>query len=100
MRIVRTTFLTIIVLGILACAHAGQREEEAENPKVRVGTYDSRAIAVAFVGSEVFNKYLKDLKAKHDEAQAAGDKKRIAELEAEWQRLDGENVSCLPSAQK
>ena len=51
--------------------------------KERIGVYDSRAIAVAFAGSEAFNKWMSGLKAQHKKAKAAGDQKRIAELEAQ-----------------
>jgi len=50
---------------------------------VRVGTYDSRAIAIAFYRSPAFANWLADLKAKHEKAKAEGDQKRVAELEAE-----------------
>ena len=56
----------------------------------RIGIYDSRAIAVAFVGSEPFNEYMADLKAKHDVAEAAGDAQRIAELEGEAAALQAQ----------
>ncbi len=52
----------------------------------RVGVYDSRAIAVTFVGSEVYmatdGKALAELRAEHEKAKAAGDTARVAELEA------------------
>lgn len=51
--------------------------------KVRVGTYDSRSVAVAFAGSPVFNQWLSGLKAEREKAVAAGDQKRVAEVEAE-----------------
>ena len=58
-----------------ASAPAGARE--------RIGVYDSRAIAVAFAGSEVFNEWMSALAEEHAKATAAGDQKRVAELEAE-----------------
>ncbi len=51
--------------------------------KTRVGIYDSRSVAVAFVGSAAFNRWLGNLKAEHEKAKASGDQKRVAELEAE-----------------
>ena len=59
---------------------------EPTGVRPRVGVYDSRAIAVAFVGSEVYmatdGKALAELRAEHDKAKAAGDTARMAELEA------------------
>jgi hypothetical protein len=51
--------------------------------KVRVGVYDSRAVAVAFAGSAPFNRWLGELRAEHAKAKASGDQKRVAKLEAE-----------------
>jgi hypothetical protein len=66
------------------CATALAQEPAA---KVRVGIYDSRAIAVAFGGSEAFQastgKQLAALRAEYNEAKAAGNQKRVAELEAQ-----------------
>jgi hypothetical protein len=79
---------TMVLMGCVATMLAGSaRTEEASGKstaaKLRVGTYDSRSVAVAFAGSEAFNKWMGDLKAEKDKAKAAGDQKRIAELNAE-----------------
>jgi hypothetical protein len=61
----------------------------AEEPaaKVRVGVYDSRAIVVAFMGSEAYQatlgKELAAVRTEYNQAKAAGDTKRAAELEAQ-----------------
>lgn len=53
---------------------------------LRIGTYDSRAVAVGFVGSEVYKatagKKLADMMAEYKRAQADGDTKRVEELKA------------------
>lgn len=51
---------------------------------VRIGTYDNRAIAIAFTGSR-FDTEVSERKAEQAEARAAGDTARVAELEA-WGR--------------
>lgn len=85
------TRLTILGTAVLFIAQVGwagppSEREHASTPVTRIGTYDSRAIAVAFCGSEVykatFGKKLADMMAKYKEAKAAGDKKRVEELEA------------------
>jgi hypothetical protein len=83
-----------ILSAILFCLSivSAPAQEPATNPpggKQRVGVYDSRAIAVAFMGSEVYQatvgKQLTAMRAEHDAAKAAGNQKRVAELEAEGQ---------------
>jgi hypothetical protein len=68
----------------VVCVSALAQEPAA---KVRVGIYDSRAIAVAFGGSEAFQasvgKQLAAMRAEYNEAKAAGNQKRVAELEAQ-----------------
>ena len=52
----------------------------------RIGVYDSRAIAVAFVGSEAHDQWLRKLMADVATAKTAGDQKRVKELESEGSR--------------
>jgi hypothetical protein len=64
-------------------AQAGDPATPGEKTNGRIGIYDSRAIAVAFAGSDAFNRWMSGLKAEYEKAKAAGDQKRIAELETE-----------------
>jgi hypothetical protein len=50
---------------------------------VVVGTFDSRAIAIAYYRTEATASYFEGLKTEHAEAEASGDKERVKELEAE-----------------
>ena len=50
---------------------------------VRVGTYDSRAIAVAYARSDMGREVYRKLVAERDQAKAAGDEKRVREIEAQ-----------------
>jgi len=85
------------LLGAIGCAaclsvltactgHPALRESEQSGTRRRVGVYDSRAIAVAFVGSAAWEatagKRLAELKAQYDKAKADGDRAQMAELEA------------------
>jgi hypothetical protein len=58
----------------------------SENPAIVVGTFDSRAVAVAYVQSDAFGEYLlaqkSDVAQILDRAKTAGDKKLVAELGA------------------
>jgi len=85
------TRLVILNIALALIAQAGYTEtqgakEDADNPVTRIGIYDSRAIAVAFVGSEVYKvtagKKLADMMAEYKKAEAEGDKTRVEELKA------------------
>lgn len=79
----------LLVLGMLALSYplfAVAVNKATAVPKTtiaRVGTYDSRAVAVAYVGTAVHNKDMKELTAEYEKAKNEGNKKRIAELEAQ-----------------
>ena len=65
---------------------AGDAAGQPAKP-MRVGTFDSRAVALAyyrkFYRSPEFVARLKKLKEEHDQAKAAGDKEKAKKLEAE-----------------
>jgi hypothetical protein len=65
---------------------AGDTADQATKP-VRVGTFDSRAVALAyyrkFYKSPEFTARMKKLRADHDQAKAAGDEEKAKRLEAE-----------------
>ena len=58
--------------------------------QLRVGVYDSRAVAVAYVRSGAIEPWLKDLQKQRDDAKAKGDEKRVKEIEAQ-----GKNTQML-----
>ncbi len=72
-------------LAILSRAGAEGPGEKAEKPKLRVGTFDSRAVAVAYAASEQHNRQIKRLMDEHKQAKAAGNTERVKQLEAEGQ---------------
>ena len=86
--------LAVIVLAGLAvyttvvAVRAEQPEEKTSGSKVRVGTFDSRAVAVAYGRSENLGRYIEELTAEYEEAKTAGDETRVKELEAEASALD------------
>lgn len=51
--------------------------------KIRIGTYDSRAIAIAYCNSTFIRDYMRDLLTRYNTAKTAGDKKEISKVEAE-----------------
>ena len=61
-----TCAVTIAVLAGLAVhmtAGAPQSQEKTSVPKVRVGTFDSRALAMAYYSSEAFNRQMDKMRA-------------------------------------
>jgi hypothetical protein len=54
-----------------------------ESEPVRIGIYDSRAIAVGWANTAPFNAWWGGLQSEYKQAKAAGDQERVKELEAE-----------------
>jgi len=83
MKMFKSAVLVLVFIVVLGDLQAEKSEKRKDVSKKRVGIYDSRAVAVAFVGSKAFNKWLSELRAKHATAKVKGDKKQTAKLEAE-----------------
>ena len=86
MRKLKMVFVLICVVVGLAMhptARAEQPEEQTSGSKVRVGTFDSRAVAVAYGRSDAHRRHIEELTAEYEKAKATGDEKRVKELEAE-----------------
>ena len=71
---------TLLVGSILAAGVSAAWSEESR-PKVRLGVYDNRAIAVAYAASK-FNPVRQKM-ADYEQAKGAGDEARMRELK-EW----------------
>lgn len=83
----RLTLCGIVFLAALLNTQAGGLEQEASNTPVRIGVYDSRAIAVAAVGSAYYTDHIKPLEDAFRKAKAEGNEELIQELEPEvWAR--------------
>ena len=89
MNLARTMFLSFVVaigcgqgtLG-LGVALADDSTDEARSG-LRVGVFDSRALAIAFVPSKFFQDWMKPLMEEYEKAKSAGDEEKISELEAQ-----------------
>ena len=74
-----------IALGVGAAVCVGQTKDPAAGAgKVRIGTYDSRSVAVAYAASR-YNP-VKEKMAAYERAKAAGDRAAVKELEAWGER--------------
>lgn len=88
------------MLGIVAIAAAAigcglciesQLNAGPQNPPaaetIRIGTFDSRCVATAYGRSPAFADRLKQLHQQRAEAQKAGDKARVAQLETQAENI-------------
>ena len=66
---------------------AQETETKPERSEVRVGTFDSRLVATAYVRSPLFRQRLAKMQAGLKDAKASGDEKRVKQLEAEGPAL-------------
>jgi hypothetical protein len=79
----RVALFLCALLALAPCAALGggpAGEGAPDDKKVRIGTYDSRSIAVAYAALR-FNP-VKEKWAAYEKAKAAGDREKIKELEA------------------
>jgi hypothetical protein len=86
MNLRKTTFVLAALAGALttgAAILAGAPAQKAQRAGLRVGTFDSQAVAVAFAASEIFGRQLRQLKEEYHKAKAAGDEERVKKLETE-----------------
>ena len=83
-----------VMVALTGCTQQPAGVDPIAETNGRIGVYDSRAVAIAFAGSEAFEKWLTALRAEHDKAKAAGDDKRVAELAAK-----GKNRQALAHKQ-
>lgn len=88
----------VVVMGLVVVSMVGlglvAQEGEATGPAkalLRVGVYDSRAVAIAFANSEMHNEVVKQKMADHDKAKADGDQAKVKELEA-WGNTQQERL--------
>lgn len=72
-------FVSTIALGFLAGSAVAAQSQPA---RLRLGVYDSRAIAVAYSNSTEFRDAMKGVQAEYQKAKADKDAKKMAELEA------------------
>ncbi len=74
----------LLLTSFFALAQPATPDTDAGSADVRIGVYDSRAIAVAYAASS-FNP-VGDRMREYEDARAAGDDRRVRELEAWGER--------------
>jgi hypothetical protein len=68
-----------VVLCLLTGATA---PAQSQTTRLRIGVYDSRAVAVAYANSPEFGESLNGMRAEHQKAKAAKDEKTMKQIEA------------------
>ncbi len=74
--------LALVTAVFFNTVEAKQTQEPSSVTSIRVGVYDSRAVAMSYYRSEQFNTPLSALFAKLGKAKEDGDKKTVEELES------------------
>ncbi len=88
-KCLRRAFLfTLAALCVAMISQAAMNAADNATPaKTRVGVYDSRAVALAYGRSKMFQEKANKLFADAKQAKAAGDKERLAQLQKEGPAL-------------
>jgi hypothetical protein len=85
----KTTFMSVAVAAFLLVRSfsASAADDPAANAgvprRVRIGVFDSRAVAIAYAPCKIHSEYMRHLKARHDRAKESGDEKQIRQIERE-----------------
>ena len=77
----------IVVFTLLPAVEAQKAKEKTKGSTVRVGIFDSRALAMAYYRSEAFKDHMKEMHAKHEKAMAEGDEQLAKKLATEGPAL-------------
>ena len=83
-------FLSSTAFSVLLAGCSAELASNDGFSQERIGIYDSRAIAIAFTGGEVFQETMKEMRQEYEQATAAGDEAtltRIDTLMQERQKL-------------
>ena len=89
--------LVLVFLGLTGCTAS---RHEAVAPRIRIGTYDSRAVAIAYCGSDWHEAKIAERARAYEQAKAVGDKKTVrqieSEMEAHQKRLHRQGFGTAP----
>jgi hypothetical protein len=75
--------LAALVLGVSSMALAEEGAAANAKIKVRVGVFDSRAVAIAYAHSKFSQEQYNQMKKELDKAEASGDKEKAEQIKAE-----------------
>jgi hypothetical protein len=72
-------FVAVVAFGVSLSVPASA---QSQSNKLRIGVYDSRAVAIAYANSGMFQDSLKTIRTDYDRAKQANDSKRVKEIDA------------------
>lgn len=91
--------VTLVTLSATLLA-VGRAEQPGSKPAVRIGTYDTRAVAVAYAASSHMKETLAGLMKARDAARAAGNTAEVKAIEAKGEalqrKLHRQGISNMP----
>ena len=79
--IIVSVSIMVLWVGLIGIGEES-RSSEKKNERIRVGIYDSRAVAVAYAHSDYFRKKLDEKKQELEKAKSDGDTEKVKALEA------------------
>lgn len=79
----RKIFCVIAFIAASSNLTAQTSQEKSVGSKMRVGIFDSRAVAIAYARSEAFGRAVKSLKEEYAKAKSEGNDQHAKQLEAE-----------------
>lgn len=79
-KMVIAMLCVLVNLTMVGVGTGAAQEKKSATSQLRVGTFDSRAVAFAYARSNMFKKWLNELTTAAAEAEAAGDSTRVKEL--------------------
>ncbi len=89
--ITATITLAAILAGSAAFAQESQPQTTSDQTTaakpIRVGVYDSRAIAMAFAASDMFNEEMQGTRKEYETAKADGNETRVKEIDESMQAM-------------
>ncbi|MEM8874482.1 MAG: hypothetical protein AAGD32_09500 [Planctomycetota bacterium] len=92
--------LCVLVAIAVPMSVVGDSTNDAAVPMLRVGVYDTRAIAVAYAGSDFNDERLHLKMQEHAQAKADGDQAKVGELESwgktQQRRLHYQGFAAVP----
>lgn len=78
-------FATLAGFSVMLGGCSAEPASNTGSSREQIGIYDSRAIAIAFVGGEVFRETMDAVRAEFDEATGIGDEATLARISTQMQ---------------
>lgn len=79
--------IAMVIFTALTPPSSAEMKLDFFKPKIRVGVFDSRAVACSWLRSKAFAQELSDMKAEYDKAKTDGNQKRLKELEEQAPKM-------------